>query len=168
MLLFCWLLRITAAGPAHTSHRVMCVNENDGKKTAPQWSGLTFALGAVGYGGLELLWRGRTHWTMLLCGGVGLLFLARLARQNRPLWQLALLGGIGITGLELAAGLVVNCLLHWNVWDYSTLWGNLWGQVCPVFAAAWVGLSGVVLAALRFLQGVATLPGRRAGKPPVP
>ena len=28
-----------------------------------------FALGAAGYAALELLWRGRTHWTMALTGG---------------------------------------------------------------------------------------------------
>ena len=32
--------------------------------------GCVFAAGGLGYGGLELLWRGRTHWSMLLCGGV--------------------------------------------------------------------------------------------------
>ena len=32
--------------------------------------GGVFTAGGLGYGGLELLWRGRTHWSMLLCGGV--------------------------------------------------------------------------------------------------
>ena len=31
---------------------------------------LIYALGAELYGAIEILWRGRTHWTMLLCGGV--------------------------------------------------------------------------------------------------
>ena len=33
---------------------------------------VTFCLGAAGYGLLEYLYRGRTHWTMLLAGGAAL------------------------------------------------------------------------------------------------
>ena len=29
-----------------------------------------FALGSILYGLTEILWRGWTHWTMLLCGGI--------------------------------------------------------------------------------------------------
>ena len=29
-----------------------------------------FFIGAAGYGLLEILWRGYTHWTMLICGGI--------------------------------------------------------------------------------------------------
>ena len=39
-----------------------------------------FALGAAGYAALELLWRGRTHWTMALTGGVVLVGLRQLRR----------------------------------------------------------------------------------------
>ena len=47
-----------------------------------------FALGAVGYAALELLWRGRTHWTMALTGGavlVGLRQLRRRVHEENPL-----------------------------------------------------------------------------------
>ena len=40
-----------------------------------------FALGAVGYAALELLWRGRTHWTMALTGGAVLVGLRRLRQR---------------------------------------------------------------------------------------
>ena len=34
-----------------------------------------FCLGALGFGCIELAWRGRTHWTMLLAGGLCMLAL---------------------------------------------------------------------------------------------
>ena len=43
----------------------------------------------------------------------------------------------GITAAELAAGLVLNVWLGLGVWDYSGLWGNFLGQVCPQFRLLW-------------------------------
>ena len=95
---------------------------------------VTFCLGAAGYGLLEYLYRGRTHWTMLLAGGAALVLLRGLNRRmaGAPLVLRALAGALAVTGLELAIGLVCNRALGWAVWDCSALWGNLWGQVCPL------------------------------------
>ena len=111
---------------------------------------VTFCLGAAGYGLLEYLYRGRTHWTMLLAGGAALVLLRRLNRRmaGTPLALRALAGALAVTGLELAVGLVCNRALGWAVWDYSALWGNLWGQVCPRFSLYWFGLCLLVLPAL--------------------
>ena len=40
------------------------------------------------------------------------------------------------------AGLVLNICLVMAVWDYSTLPGNLWGQICLPFSALWALLAG--------------------------
>ena len=40
------------------------------------------------------------------------------------------------------AGLVLNTCLGMAVWDYSTLPGNLWGQICLPFSALWALLAG--------------------------
>ena len=40
------------------------------------------------------------------------------------------------------AGLVLNICLDMAVWDYSTLPGNLWGQICLPFSALWALLAG--------------------------
>ena len=112
---------------------------------------LLFLCGAVGYGLLELLWRGRTHWSMLLCGGAALLMLYRLSRSTRPFWVQCAAGALAITGLELAVGLLVNRWLGLGVWDYSDLWGNLWGQICPAFSVGWLVLSALALTVLRRL-----------------
>mgnify|MGYP002274557567 FL=1 len=39
--------------------------------------------------------------------------------------------------MELAFGVVCNLALGWRVWDYSLLWGNLWGQICPLYSSLW-------------------------------
>ena len=98
-----------------------------------------FAIGALGYGFMEILFRGFTHWTMMLTGGACLLTLYYLNQQfhNKPLVLKALVGALVITVYELAVGIIVNLWFHWNVWDYSLLPGNILGQICPLFTMLW-------------------------------
>ena len=100
-------------------------------------------IGGLLYMGVELLWRGRTHWSMGLLGGVCFALIGTLDEwQHRPpLWVQMIAGAVIVTALELAVGLIVNVWLGWAVWDYSDMPGNILGQVCPQFTAAWVGLS---------------------------
>ncbi len=111
-----------------------------------------FLFGAAGYGAIELLWRGRTHWTMLLAGGTCLLALRRLSRSRLPFWAQCLAGSGCITGVEFSVGLVCNRLLRWNVWSYAGCWGNVLGQVCPLYSALWLGLCVPVLGVLRRIR----------------
>lgn len=103
--------------------------------------------GGLVYMGIEILWRGHTHWTMGLLGGVCFVFIGLLdeIQDHPPLWLQMLEGAALVTALELLTGLIVNRWLGWNVWDYSDMPGNLWGQVCPQFAAAWFLLSAVAV-----------------------
>lgn len=98
-----------------------------------------FAIGALGYGGLEILFRGYTHWTMMLTGGACLLTLHAFNQQfpDTPVLVKALWGAAIITIYEFAVGLVVNLWYGWRVWDYSLLPGNIMGQVCPLFTGIW-------------------------------
>lgn len=94
---------------------------------------------------LEMLWRGRSHWTMALLGGVCFVLIG-LLNELLP-WEMPLLlqGVIGsaaiVTPLELATGCIVNLWLGWGVWDYSALPCNLWGQICLPFSLLWVAVS---------------------------
>lgn len=99
---------------------------------------LAFAAGGVGYCALETLWRGRTHPSMFLCGGVALAGFRKLAQKGGSRLGLCLKGCALITGCELLCGLVFN--RRHTVWDYSCLPGNLRGQICPQFSALWLGL----------------------------
>ena len=101
-----------------------------------------YLLGAFGYGGVELLWRGHTHWTMLLLGGACFLAIYAITiRRPGPLWGKCLLCAGTVTALEFCTGCFVNLYLGWDVWDYGGIPGNLLGQVCPLYAALWYLLS---------------------------
>ena len=129
-----------------------------GRSTSPDISALRraetvllFLFGGLGYGLLEVLWRGHTHWSMLLCGGLALLLLRRISRSTLPFLVQCIAGAACITGLELVVGLILNCWLKLEIWDYSMLWGNLWGQICPAFSAVWLALSAAMLLLMRTL-----------------
>ncbi|MGM9521643.1 MAG: hypothetical protein ACI3VB_04110 [Oscillospiraceae bacterium] len=98
-----------------------------------------FLLGAVGYSCMELIARGRTHWSMALLGGTCLLGLVKIYKRFEGLSvaMLALIGTIFITISEFFAGVIVNLWLNWRVWDYSGRFGNLLGQICPLFSGLW-------------------------------
>jgi uncharacterized membrane protein len=98
-----------------------------------------FFIGAMGYGTLETLFRGFTHWTMLVTGGIVFMILYHInsKNENAPLWRKCLVGASIITMMELAVGCTVNLWLRWNVWDYSRYSYNFLGQICLSFTALW-------------------------------
>jgi hypothetical protein len=99
-------------------------------------------VGAALYGGIELAWRGRTHWTMLLAGGTCFAVMYLIAtRTDWPLWGKWVSSAAVITAVEFVTGAIVNMRLGWNVWDYSALPMNLMGQICPLYTLYWLLLS---------------------------
>jgi len=116
---------------------------------------IIFIIGALGYGLLETLFRGYTHWTMLVTGGIVFIILYHLFTKNEkaPLWQKCLVGALIITSIELAAGCIVNLWLGWNVWDYSAYAFNFMGQICLVFTLLWFLLCIPVSYITSYLHG---------------
>lgn len=109
-----------------------------------------FDVGGLLYILMELAWRGWSHWTMFLLGGIcfiGLGLINELLPWDMPLWEQMLIGACLITALEFLTGCVVNLWLGWGVWDYSNMPGNILGQICPQFFLLWlpVSLAGIVL-----------------------
>ena len=102
-----------------------------------------FCLGGCGYVALELLWRGWSHGSMFLAGGLCLLLLGMLNRLSLAFPLRTLLGAAVITGVELATGLLVN--RDFSVWDYRGQPGNFLGQICPLYCALWIPLAALVL-----------------------
>ena len=98
-----------------------------------------YLTGSLGYSLIELLWRGFTHWTMALTGGVCflLLYLVNRRHPHENLLVKCLRGTYLITAIEFMVGCVVNLLLDWKVWDYSQSFGNIMGQICPLYSLLW-------------------------------
>lgn len=108
---------------------------------------IVFLLGGYSYAMLEILFRGHTHWTMVLTGGACILTMYMLSGWllGLPLIVGALAGALIITFYEFVVGVIVNISLGWQVWDYSAMPCNILGQICPTFTAIWFVLCFVFL-----------------------
>lgn len=103
-----------------------------------------FNIGGLVYVCIELLYRGHTHYTMFILGGicfnlVG--YMNEVCPFEMCLLSQSIIGSLIITFCEFVTGCIVNLALHWNVWDYSSMPYNLLGQVCLLFSIFWVGLA---------------------------
>ena len=107
----------------------------------------------IGIGGLlyvlvELAFRGRSHWTMFLVGGlcfwlIGLI--NEVLPWEMPLWKQCIIGAVIVTAIEFLAGCIINLWLGWDVWDYSNMPFNVLGQICLPFSLLWILLSAVAI-----------------------
>ena len=111
---------------------------------------LLFYTGGTVYLSLELIYRGRSHGSMFLAGGLCFLLIGHMNRvePKLPLPLRALVGALIVTAVELGTGMVFN--RQYQVWDYRDQPGNFMGQICPLFSALWIPLS--LAAALLFEQ----------------
>ena len=98
-----------------------------------------FCLGGMAYVGLEYLWRGRSHISMFLAGGLCFLLLGQLDRTRLSFSAKCLLGAVIITAVELLAGLLTN--RDHQVWDYRQMPFNFLGQVCLSYSLLWIPVS---------------------------
>ena len=98
-------------------------------------------LGGMLYAALELLWRGRTHGSMFVLGGLCFVLVGRLGRvrPTLPLPLRALVAAGLVTVLELGCGLLVN--REYAVWDYRQMPLNYHGQICLPFTLLWIPVS---------------------------
>lgn len=96
-----------------------------------------FIVGGMGYYSVEILWRGYSHWTMFVLGGIAFLFcglINEVTSWEYPLWKQVLRADVFVIIAEFITGCIVNLWLGWNVWSYENLPGNILGQTCPQFA----------------------------------
>lgn len=106
--------------------------------------------GGLLYIALELAWRGHSHWTMFILGGLCFICLGLINEVmpwDMPLWQQVVIGVCLVTSLEFTVGCIVNLWLGWGIWDYSNMLGNVLGQICPQYILLWmpVSLVGIML-----------------------
>ena len=97
---------------------------------------------------IEMVWRGHSHWTMAVLGGVCFVLIGDINEfipWNMPLILQGAIGSGIVTVLELASGIILNLWLGLGIWDYSNMPFNLLGQICLPFTLLWVALSIVAV-----------------------
>ena len=101
-----------------------------------------FLTGGIGYGALEILWRGYTHPSMLAAGGICFTLLHIInTKTDFTRLQKAISGAAVITTVEFIFGCIFNIELGLGVWDYSAMPYNLCGQICAGFTLLWAVLA---------------------------
>lgn len=107
-----------------------------------------FWFGGSAYVALEVLWRGYSHWTMLLLAGFLFIVVGLLNEiwswDFKLHWQV-LISTVIATIAEFITGLIVNVHFGWNVWDYSNVPFNFMGQICLPYTLLWAVLMMVAI-----------------------
>ena len=103
---------------------------------------ILFWIGGFLYYMIEILWRGYSHWTMFILGGLCFVLVGFINEVFKfQLVKQMFLSSVIITVLEFICGCIVNLWLHWNIWDYSELPFNIFGQICLPYSILWFFLS---------------------------
>lgn len=107
-----------------------------------------FLIGSILYYNLEILWRGYSHCSMFILGGICFVLIGLINEYfswEMKLWKQQLIATIIITTLEFITGYIVNIKLDWNVWNYENLRFNLLGQISLQYSILWFFLSAVAI-----------------------
>lgn len=110
--------------------------------------GALFFSGGFIYVLMELIFRGYSHWTMFILGGLCLILIGlinEILPWETPIELQAVIGSVIITLFEFVTGCIVNLWLGWEVWDYSELPMNILGQICIPFSLIWLIISVVAI-----------------------
>lgn len=102
-----------------------------------------WAVGGCLYYSFEIIFRGFSHWTMFVLGGICLQFFTFQGisvQWEDPLWRQILRCIIFVTSMEFITGIIVNKWMHLAVWDYSRMPFQLFGQICLPFMIIFSGL----------------------------
>ncbi len=105
---------------------------------------IKLAIGGGIYYTLEIIARGRSHWTMFLLGGLCFIscgIIHNISSGQLAIWQEMVWCMIVITLLELVFGIVLNGFLSMNIWDYSGMPFHILGQICVPFMLLWYFIS---------------------------
>lgn len=96
---------------------------------------------------LEISFRGYTHPSMFLLGGLcGVLIgILNEITPTMPIPLQMLISSIMVTVLEFIFGYILNIKLGLHVWDYSNRAFNYKGQICLLFSILWFLLSLIVI-----------------------
>lgn len=123
------------------------------RRTMAEYS-IIYTMGAMGYGLLETLWRGYTHWSMTIAGGLCFMLVYGINARHKgwQIWKKCMAGAITVAAVEFIIGCIVNIILGWEVWDYSDMPFSIMGQVCLGFCGLWFLLCIPIISLSDLLQ----------------
>lgn len=96
------------------------------------------------YYAAEVGWRGYSHWTMAVLGGVCFVLIGGINEAfpwEMPLLLQGVIGSAVVTALEFVVGVMLNLWLGLGIWNYSHLPCNVLGQICLPYSLLWVVLA---------------------------
>ncbi len=112
--------------------------------------------GGTAYGLIEVVWRGYTHPSMVLTGGICFAMICEVNHRfsQKPLLLRSAACALFITIVEFCVGLLVNRILQLGVWDYSDVPFHLMGQICPLYSLLWFLLCIPVSFVITYANGI--------------
>lgn len=114
-----------------------------------------FLVGGISYYFIEILYRGYSHFSMIIVGGLCFVLIGSInefTKNEIPLILQMLLSVFIVDVVELISGIVINKVLLLNVWDYSNLKYNFLGQISLRSSIAWFFLSLLAIFVDDFLR----------------
>lgn len=105
---------------------------------------LLAAAGGSVYYCVELLYRGYSHPSMFVLGGICVCWIDYVEKRMGTLWTRGIrmfVSGLGITFFEFICGCIVNLWLGLDIWDYSDLHLQFLGQISFLFFGFWCLMS---------------------------
>lgn len=109
---------------------------------------ILFIIGGIIYYFIEVVFRGWSHWAMILVGGFCFVMIGELNEHftfEMPLLKQGVIGSCIVTAIEFISGLILNVYLGMNIWDYSALPFDLLGQICLPFSILWIFVSALAV-----------------------
>lgn len=93
------------------------------KRVSKRVSEIVFLIAAGGstYYLIEIWFRGFSHWTMFVLGGVALIFCSfqgEVMHWSEPMWIQIIRAVLFLTSLEFMTGIICNKWLKIGIWDY--------------------------------------------------
>lgn len=105
------------------------------KRVSKRVSEIVFLIAAGGstYYLIEIWFRGFSHWTMFVLGGVALTFCSfqgEVMHWSEPMWIQIIRAVLFLTSLEFVTGIICNKWLKIGIWDYRdqpfpAVWSDL-------------------------------------------
>lgn len=105
-----------------------------------------WGIGGWIYYSLEIIFRGFSHWSMFLLGGICMMFFTyqgELVHWQDDFLRQVLRCSIFVTAMEFITGIIVNKWFALHVWDYSCMPFQLFGQICLPFMILFACLCAV-------------------------